>query len=295
MGDFDPLAGFYDLDYPDTSDHEFLKLVVVAVDPGRLLEVPCGSGRNVAPLLEAARGQAVFADLAESMVREAQAKIPVPDRGRARVVVADLRSLGSLGAFDLVICPREAFQLVAPADAGLALGSMAAALREGGLVVLDLYRFGPQAAVAADAPPDYFLAGQVSWATDWTRSTPDARLKVRRHRRQRLIGGGVRFELRYAVWDRDAEVTPDSAVPQILELDFDLANYSGAEIAALARDCGMAVLAALPGYSSVPSALRTVYVLGDERCQQSRERVHRIRAVVGGEVPASEPDRPDAG
>ncbi len=129
MGDFDPLAGFYDLDYPDTSDHDFLKRVVAAVGPGRLLEVPCGSGRNVAPLLEAAPGQVVFADLAESMVREAQAKIPATHRGRARAVVADLRSLGAAAEFDLVICPREAFQLVARPDAWLALGSMAAALR----------------------------------------------------------------------------------------------------------------------------------------------------------------------
>ncbi len=162
-------------------------------------------------------------------------------------------------------------------------------------MVIDLYRFGPHEPVAADAPPDYYRAGQVSWAADWTRTTPDGRLKVRRHRRQRLIEGGVQFEMRYAVWDRDAEVTPEAAEPQILELDFDLASYSGAEIAALAEARGLDVLAALPGYGGALSALRTVYVLAKEGDEQSRERVHRIRAVVGGEVAAAEPDRPDPG
>lgn len=296
---FDQLAGFYDLDYPDTSDHVFLRRLVAAVDPDRLLEVPCGSGRNVAPLLGAARGQVVFCDLAESMVAQAEAKIPAGDRARARGLVADLRALGASGQFDLVICPREAFQLLDRSDAAPALGSMRAALRKGGLIVVDLFQFGPETPVSADAPPDYFCHGQVGWATDWTRVTADGRLKVRRHRRQRLVTGGAHFEMRYAVWADEAMRAEDAAGSQRLELDFGMANYSAAEVARLTAASGLRVLAALSGYGASRSLARTVYLLGheslgQERLEQSRERVHRIRAVIGQQLPAAESDRPDS-
>src|SRR2546421_6661629 len=69
----------------------------------RLLDVGCGSGKSFLPLLE--RGYEVTAcDISPAMVEEARRKVT----GRARVVVADMRSLPALGEFDLITCLDDA-------------------------------------------------------------------------------------------------------------------------------------------------------------------------------------------
>ena len=63
----------------------------------RLLDVGCGTGRTLAPMV--ARGfAAAGCDISAAMVAAARAKLGAG----ARLEVADMRSLGRLGAFDLV-------------------------------------------------------------------------------------------------------------------------------------------------------------------------------------------------
>lgn len=141
MGSFAGLSSFYDLDYPDTADHAFLRRLAAAADPGHLLEIPCGSGRNVVPLLQASSRLVTFMDIAGEMAAEAGLRIPAAERTRAQAIPGDITSLPPGGEFDLVICPREAFQLLSQAEAARALRSLAAAITGAGLIVLDLFTF----------------------------------------------------------------------------------------------------------------------------------------------------------
>ncbi len=295
MGSFDELSGFYDLDYPDTSDHEFLRRLVTAADPRHLLEVPCGSGRNVVPLLEASRGRVTFADLAESMVGETTDKIPAADRARASAVTGDLTALGYRAEFDLLICPREAFQLLSRTEAAQALSSMAASLSQDGLIVIDLFTFDSRQPAPEDSPPDYFRQGQRGWAEDWTRSTAGQGLTVTRRRRQRLTAAGARFEMSYTVR------TAAAPEPQSIELAFEMVNHTREEFGQLAAASGLTVLATLAGYGAAAAdrpaeadrSLRTVFVLGQDGVEDGGERLHRIRAVIAPDGAPPEADRAD--
>ena len=69
----------------------------------RLLDVGCGTGKSFMPLLD--RGFDVTAcDISPEMVAAARAKA----RGRADVLVADMRRLPVLGEFDLITCIDDA-------------------------------------------------------------------------------------------------------------------------------------------------------------------------------------------
>lgn len=283
MDSFDELAGFYDLDYPDTSDHAFLTRLVRAADPAHLLEVPCGSGRNVQVLLAAAARRVTFMDLAEPMARQAADRIPARERERARAVQGDIRSLPAAGEFDLVICPREAFQLLSASDAARALRSMATSVARDGLVVIDLFYFCGRPASPSDAAPDYHTPAEHGWVVDWIRTAADGSLAVTRRRCQRFTSGGAHFEMRYAL--RQA----GSAEPRLVSLAFDMTNYTRDAFLGLVGRSGLAALAAFDGYdgydgaAAAPPPLRTVFVLGHQGCQQAVERAHRVgKAVAAG-------------
>lgn len=297
MGSFEQLSAFYDLDYPDTSDHAFLAEFVRSADPVHVLEIPCGSGRNVAVLLAAAAREVTFADIAGTMADQASRRIPDCERARARAVVGDMRAPGQVGPIDLVICPREAFQLLRRSEAAQALGSLAASLTDDGLIVIDVFAFTRDRGWPPDAPPDYFSPREEhDWIDDWTRTTADGTLAVIRRRRQRFTSSGVHFEMHYELR------TAADARPQRIELEFDMTNYSPGQFGRLARRSGLEVLAAFAGYDDAlcgtpaPSrpSLRTVYVLGRESRQDGAERLNRIREQIAAKRRVPEPDRPDA-
>lgn len=296
MSSFEQVAAFYELDYPDTSDHEFLTEFVRAADPAHMLEIPCGWGRNVAVLLAAAGREVTFADIAETMVDQASRRIPGVERARARAVVADMRAVGQVGQVDLVICPREAFQLLRPSEAAQALRCLAASLTDDGLVVVDVFAFTRDRCWPPDSPPDYFSPlEEHDWVDDWTRTTADGTFSVNRRRRQRFTSAGVRFEMRYELR------TAADRRPERIELEFDMTNHSPGQFGELARRSGLEVLAAFAGYedalyaaSASRSSLRTVYILGREFRQDGAERLERIREQIAAKRRIAESDRPDA-
>jgi hypothetical protein len=211
------------------------------------------------------------------MVSETARRIPASERGRARAVLADMTALGRRSEFDLVVCPREAFQLLSPLDAGRALESLGAGLADDGVLVVDLFDFGDGPVSPADAPPDYFSPQDHGWVEDWTRADPARELTVTRRRRQTRTDGGARFELRYTV-------ARGTSPARTVDLEFDMTSYTDDELRALARRSGLDVLAALAGYG--PAATRrTVYLLGS---QQGRDRVERICRQVAADRPASD-------
>ena len=127
--------------------------------PGRrLLDVACGTGNSFMPML--ARGYTVTAcDLSPEMAARAKAKAA----GRARVTVADMRSLPWRGCFDLVTCVDDSMNyLLSTTDLVAALRSMANALAPRGLAVFDTnslaaYRTGFASELSLEADGTRFL------------------------------------------------------------------------------------------------------------------------------------------
>jgi SAM-dependent methyltransferase len=99
-----------------------------------LLDVACGTGKSFLPMVE--RGYEVVAcDLSPGMVACAREKVA---DGRAEVLVADMRDLPELGAFDLITCLDDAINyLTSESEMRAALRGFARNLRPGGLAIFD--------------------------------------------------------------------------------------------------------------------------------------------------------------
>jgi SAM-dependent methyltransferase len=100
----------------------------------RALDVACGTGKSLEALLDLGY-EAVGCDGSAGMAAVARRKLA----GRAEVVVADMRALPELGAFDLVTCLDDALNhLPSEADVEAALSAMRASLAPGGLLAFDV-------------------------------------------------------------------------------------------------------------------------------------------------------------
>jgi SAM-dependent methyltransferase len=103
--------------------------------PGRrMLDVACGTGKSFLPL--ARRGYDVTAcDVSPEMLERARTKAS----GDTELVLADMRALPRLGAFDFVTCIDEPINyLLEATEVERTFASVAANLRPGGLFLFDL-------------------------------------------------------------------------------------------------------------------------------------------------------------
>jgi SAM-dependent methyltransferase len=136
---YERLAPFYDR-FTDSYGHDewVVGLERIAREHGlcghRALDVACGTGKSFAPLLRL--GYDVWAcDLSPAMVAQARRAAPLPED---RVLVADMRELPELGAFELITCLDDAINyLLDDADLERAFASVARLLAPGGVYVFD--------------------------------------------------------------------------------------------------------------------------------------------------------------
>jgi SAM-dependent methyltransferase len=161
---YERLAPVYD-DFTDGYDHDAWvdRLERIARNHGAngpsVLDVACGTGKSFAPLLE--RGWDVWAcDISPAMVERARCCAGVdPDR----VLVADMRDLPQLGAFELVTCLDDAVNyLLSVDDLVAAFASVARLLAPDGVYLFDTntlatYRAGFVDGVVFERP----LAGAI--------------------------------------------------------------------------------------------------------------------------------------
>ena len=133
------LATLYDL-FPFDADLP-LYLELAAFQGGRVLEVACGSGRVLVPLARAGH-TVVGLDASPHMLALAREKLRangLAESARARLVQGDMRAFELGERFDLAVVAVKSFiYLTERADQQRALAAIAAHLRPGGLLVLDL-------------------------------------------------------------------------------------------------------------------------------------------------------------
>ena len=104
----------------------------------RALDVACGTGKSLEALLDLGY-DAIGCDGSAGMAEVARDKLA----GRAEVFVADMCSLGVVGAFDLITCLDDALNhLPSPADVVSALRAMGANLASDGLLAFDVNTLG---------------------------------------------------------------------------------------------------------------------------------------------------------
>jgi SAM-dependent methyltransferase len=135
---YERLAPYYDEltrdhDYESWTHHLEETALALGLNGRRLLDAACGTGKSFLPLL--GRGYEVTAfDISGRMVAAARAKAP-----KAELFVADIRTLGRVGSFDLVTCLDDSVNyLVGDGDLDAALGSLAANLAPEGVLVFDV-------------------------------------------------------------------------------------------------------------------------------------------------------------
>jgi SAM-dependent methyltransferase len=156
------LAPFYDEltrehDYEAWTSHLERRARRFGVSGRRLLDVACGTGKSFLPLLE--RGYEVTGcDLSPEMLEQARAKAPGAD-----LFLADVRTLGRVGEFDLITCLDDIVNyLIGDGDIEAAFASLAPNLAPDGVLVFDVntistYRTTFACDMTLDGP-DVFLA-----------------------------------------------------------------------------------------------------------------------------------------
>jgi SAM-dependent methyltransferase len=136
---YDALAADYD-DFTEALDYEpwlaeaLPRLERLGLAGKRLLDVGCGTGKSLVPMLE--RGwQCSGCDISPAMVQIARRKVG----DRAQLTVADMRHLPRLGVFDLVWSLNDSVNyLLDRGQLELALCAMRANMADSGLLVFDL-------------------------------------------------------------------------------------------------------------------------------------------------------------
>jgi SAM-dependent methyltransferase len=139
------LARLYDA-FPFAADLPLYQ-DLAAAEGGRVLEVACGSGRVLVPLAQAGH-RVTGLDASPHMLEIARQKLArsgAAVEARARLVQGDMRSFTLDGPFDLAIIAVKSFAyLTDRADQLRTLSTVAAHLRPGGLLALDLLNPSPE-------------------------------------------------------------------------------------------------------------------------------------------------------
>ena len=231
-------AALYAYELADTIDQSFLAKLARAAD-GPVVEVPCGSGRNLR-LLAATGRHVTGIDLEPAMVRAARRAVRAsPD---VRVEVGDMRAFGVGGGAALVLVPREAFQLLPTyADALAALHCFRGQLRPGGTVMLDLATFALGSANEQRLHPSYFdpRIPDGRLVHDWARAIPGGRLE--RCHWQQQEHEAVTVGYHYQIRRETGPCTTSEARIRLL-------RYSEERVAGLLAEAGLRPRALLGDY-----------------------------------------------
>ncbi len=239
----DPVIETYDRQFFDPRLYDVLRTVTGRA--ARVLEVPCSGGSGLS-LLSREEGCVTGVDIEPEMIACARARHERRGQARLRVglVLGDLIRLPFRAAFDLVVVPREALQLVAatvPLD--VVLRSVAACLAPGGATALDLYDIrhpGIQRDPCRPAYLDGVDKAGVGVARDWTGSSGGTAI-----RRQTRVHG-LWQAATFSVVHHYTLTTADSV--SFIEREVVMRHLDLGLITDAARRAGLSVTSLLHGY-----------------------------------------------
>ena len=141
---FDAFACYYDADYGTFTDDFFFYQELARRTDGPILELMCGSGRLLRPLLEAGH-TVVGVDISPALLDLAREKLSQPDTVQAKLVLGDVRDALPQGPFACAIVAINSFMhLSSITDQLQVLHNIYKVLQPGGLVILDLFNPDPR-------------------------------------------------------------------------------------------------------------------------------------------------------
>lgn len=239
-------AAFYEVEYREDVDQAFLRsLVTDEVDS--ILEIPCGAGRNAGWLAETGRF-VVCADVEPAMIEQLERRgrdLGIEDRIHA--TVADMRDLNLGRTFDLILVPREAFQLLTDDGEALrALKALCEHLTSNGTLLIDLCKFSTDDHGDRSTYPDYFDPkvedGQLIF--EWSRTLGSGE-QLTRSRIQHREDGDVKIEYFYTITSR-------GEIVYRWDSEIWLRSYSYGGFAALLNKASLGICEAYRNYSMAP-------------------------------------------
>jgi ubiquinone/menaquinone biosynthesis C-methylase UbiE len=232
MNGYQERSEIYQLEFEEVQEIDFVSDLISQVGC-HILEVPCGSGRLTLPLAHLSR-RLVAVDREPAMIRRVRERVSSSLCSSAvELLVGDMRSIDLGDEFDLVVCPRESFQLLeTEADAFAALTAFRRHLGKNGCLFLDLATFSRHSRHSDPAAPEYFLekAANGEWMRDWQKRTADGQLLTRWHS-QALDADILEVGFRFC-FELDGAKTRQYSTSARLKL------YSPREIAAMLTTSG---------------------------------------------------------
>lgn len=170
-------ADFYELEYDTVEDQRFLNSFINS-NVHNILEIPCGCGRNVHWLGKTGR-KTTLVDLEQNMLE--QVKKRASKYKNIVCDIGDMRYYSKGKKFDLIIVPRESFQLlINKSDCISALKNFKRNLTVNGKLVIDLFKFSRN---KDETSPVYFNAklrdGKI--VSDWSKTNISGTKVIRCH------------------------------------------------------------------------------------------------------------------
>lgn len=252
--DYSQRASFYDVEYADSVDHGFLRSLVNARTRS-ILEIPCGAGRNI-QVLAAAGQRLVAVDREPAMIERVRRHLARRhDLANVEAVVGDMCTLQLEENFDLIIVPRECFQLLLnDVDAAEALKRFAAHLNPDGQLLVDLATFAAGKPGTRNLQPVYYdpeIADGIT-TQEWRRPLPTGDFLERSRTQYHLSGDLIEFHFFYRTLRADKSEEASSSLLRLRRYDVDT-------FCQLARSAGLFPEAIWGDYDKTP------YMPGDAR------------------------------
>jgi len=193
-------ANFYEVEYAETADQYFLRSLITPKVKS-VLEIPCGVGRNALQLAESG-AKVVAVDREPAMIRKLKKRIGMLHNCKnLEPLEGDMVSLNLQREFDLIIVPREAFQMIIEDHHALqVLKRLKFHLSRNGSMVIDLATFKKSKLNEQSIQPDYYDPNLPDGDKifDWTKKISSGDI-ITRHRIQQHYNKFVEIEYHYDI------------------------------------------------------------------------------------------------
>lgn len=246
-------AKYYDLEFNNEDDKEIINLLITSGSK-RILEIPCGSGRNLNWLARTGK-KVVFCDLSSEMVKIVNAKIrALPFSHKASAVCADMTSYKNNNKFDLILVLRESIQLLSSRDLLKSLLNFRKNLSSSGLLYLDFAVLNPNKITEKSKLPEYIKQQGNNYTLDINYQNKS--LSFKRWHRSLFKGGVLKVNFKYEVLNREQKMNYSSSIA--------LVNYEYDYLMGLFKKVGLSLSAIYGNYDMdpyTPKSERMIFIL----------------------------------